>query len=140
VSARTGTIVWAEQQAVQERPASPWTRAASWPPTPGTSVGIWVGDSGTSGKVFTGVIDSTTGDETRMVSKIIDASDRLNRRVTIPPVAHTMPGAYDEVTGAGFGPVKTFVQPWHAAYRALRAGGFGIAAPRQVGGTTILDV
>ena len=140
VSARTGTIVWAEQQPVQERPASPWTRAASWPPTPGTSVGIWVGDSATAWKVFTGVIDSTTGDETRMVSKIIDASDRLNRRVTIPPVAHTMPGAYDEVTGAGFGPVKTFVQPWHAAYRALRAGGFGIAAPRQVGGTTILDV
>lgn len=140
VSARTGEIVWAEQQPVQERPVSPWTRASSWPPVPGASVGIWVGDEGTSWKVFTGVIDNTTGDQTRMTSKIIDASDRLNRKVSIPAIAHTMPGSYDDETGHSFANAPTHVQPWNAAYRCLRAGGFGVAAPVQRGGWTVLDV
>lgn len=140
VSARTGEIVWAEQQPVQDRPVSPWTRATTWPPVPGASVGIWVGDEDTSWKVFTGVIDSTTGDESRMVSKIIDASDRLNRVVSIAPVAHTMPGAHEEGSDYSFANAPTHVQPWNAAYRCLRAGGFGVAAPVQRGGWTVLDV
>lgn len=139
VSARAGTIQWAPQNPVVERPATPWTREGAWPPQPGDVVGIWAGDADTSWKVFTGRIDTTEGDTESLSSRIIDATDQLERPVSLDPVAHMMPGAYDESTDTGFDPVRTFVQPWHAAYRALRACGFGLAAPRQVGGSVILD-
>jgi len=90
--------------------------------------------------VFTGRIDTTEGDTESLTSRIVDATDQLDRPVSLDPVAHTMPGAYDETTDIAEPPVKTFVQPWHAAYRAMRAAGFGIAAPTQVGGSRILDV
>lgn len=139
VSARTGTIQWAPQNPVSERPATPWTRVGAWPPQPGDRVDIWAGDAGTSWKVFTGRIDTSEGGIESFSSKIIDATDQLDRPISLDPVAHMMPGAYDETTDTGFDPVRTFVQPWHAAYRALRACGFGVAAPTQVGGSVILD-
>ena len=140
VSARTGSIQWAPQNPVSERPATPWTRSGAWPPQPGDTVDIWAGDENTSWKVFTGRIDTSEGGVDSFSSKIIDATDQLDRPISLDPVAHTMPGAYDETTDAGFDPVRTFVQPWHAAYRAMRAGGFGVAAPRQTGGWVVLDV
>lgn len=140
VSARTGTITWPPQAAVSGVPATPWTRASSWTPQPGDTVDIWAGDAGTSWKIFTGRIDSNSGNTRAFTSKIIDATDQLDRPISLDPVAHTMPAAYDESTDTSRGAVRTFVQPWHAAYRALRAGGFGIAAPSQLGGSQILDV
>lgn len=140
VSARTGTITWPPQAAVSGVPATPWTRASSWTPQPGDTVDIWAGDAGTSWKIFTGRIDSNSGNTRAFTSKIIDATDQLDRPISLDPVAHTMPGAYDESTDTAREAVRTFVQPWHAAYRALRAGGFGIAAPTQLGGSQILDV
>lgn len=140
VSARTGTIQWAPQNPVSERPATPWTRVGAWPPQPGDRVDIWAGDENTSWKVFTGRIDTSEGGVDSFSSKIIDATDQLDRPVSLEPVAHMMPGAYDEATDTAEGSVRTFVQPWHAAYRALRAGGFGVAAPVQVGGSVLVDV
>lgn len=140
VSARTGSIQWAPQNPVIERPATPWNRTGAWPPQPGDRVDIWAGDAGTSWKVFTGRIDTTEGDTESLSSRIIDATDQLDRPVSLDPVAHTMPGYYDEATDSGFAPVRTFVQPWHAAYRAMRAAGFGVAAPVQPGGWVVLDV
>lgn len=140
VSARTGTIQWAPQNPVSERPATPWTRVGAWPPQPGDRVDIWAGDENTSWKVFTGRIDTSEGGVDSFSSKIIDATDQLDRPISLDPVAHMMPGYYDETTDTANAPVVTGVQPWHAAYRALRAGGFGIPAPTQSAGSVVLQV
>lgn len=140
VSARTGTIQWAPQNPVSERPATPWTRVGAWPPQPGDRVDIWAGDENTSWKVFTGRIDTTEGDTESLTSKIIDATDQLDRPISLDPVAHMMPGAYDETADVARAPVTTLVQPWHAAYRAMRASGFGVSAPVQRTGAVVLDV
>lgn len=145
VSARTGTINWGYQEAVSRRPATPWTRTASWPPRPGDVVGVFVGyvdpltdEVAEWTKVFTGRIDSNSGGIDNFKSKIVDDIDQLDRNISLPPVAHTMPGEYDESTDTGASQVRTYVQPWHAAYRALRAAGFLI--PAASGGSTALDV
>jgi hypothetical protein len=101
---------------------------------------VWAGDADTSWKVFTGRIDTTEGDTESLSSKIIDATDQLERPISLVPVAWRMPGDYDEATDTANAPVVTGVQPWHAAYRALRAGGFGIPAPTQSTGSVVLQV
>lgn len=134
ISACTGTIRWAPQQAVGSRPGSPWSRVGAWPPSPGQIVRISVGDDTTAWRVFTGVIESTSGDAESLSSRIIDMSDRLDRPVTLPPVARRMPGFYTE-GGASAAYVTTYVQPWYAAYRALREGGWAVGTPGFAGQT-----
>lgn len=145
ISARNGTIKWGYQTPVSRNPATPWTRSASWPPRPGDDVDIFVGYvSGEDEqvdewiKVFTGRVDSNSGGIENFTTKIVDDIDQLNRNISLPPVAHTMPGEYFEDTDTGASQVRTFVQPWHAAYRALREAGFVI--PAASGGSTALDV
>lgn len=142
VTARTGTIVWAAQDVVESRPYSPWARSPyGWPPSPGQSVGIWVGDESTAWKVFTGVIDYTRGDAGKLESRIIDVTDRLDRDVSIPPVGYLTPSYYDETTGGSAdASVWTEVQPWYAAYKCLRVGGFGVPVPVQSDGALAVAV
>lgn len=140
VSATTGTIRWAHQQPVQERPVSPWQRRASWPPAPGDRVQIWVGDETTSWLVFTGRIDDGDGDPTGMSSKIVDDTDTLERLVSIAPVAELMPGPFDEQDpDSSWEHVGTALEPWHVAYRAMRAAGYGLAVPRATAGTRLVE-
>lgn len=140
VSARTGTIRWAPQQAVQASPVSPWQRRAGWPPVPGDRVTVTVSDGSTSWRVFTGRIDSTEGDPTSLTSRIVDDIDRLERLVSIPPAAELMPGPFNEADpDATWAHVGTALEPWHVAYRAMRAAGYGLAVPRQTAGTRLVE-
>lgn len=140
VSARTGTIQWAPRQVVQERPVSPWQRRASWPPSPGDPVTITVSDGATSWRVFTGRIDRNEGDEKSLSSRIVDGIDALERLVSIAPAAELMPGPFDEADpDATWEHVGTALEPWHVAYRAMRAAGYGLAVPRQTAGTRLVE-
>lgn len=132
VSARTGTIRWAPQEAVTGVPGTPWTRNQSWPPPVGSGVVVMVGDGNTAWTVFTGTIDTTSGDLSSLSSRIVDNSDRLERTVTLPAVARRMPGEYAEGS-MGDPLVYSLVQPWHAAYRCMRAAGWAVTAPSQPG-------
>lgn len=140
VAARTGTIRWAPQQLVQDRPESPWQRRGGWPPAPGAEVRIWAGDQATSWLVFVGRIDTTTGTEDSLQSKIVDDHDRLSTLVSIPAAAELMPALYDPSTpGTTWEHVGTALEPWHVAYRAMRAAGYGVAVPRIQAGTRLLE-
>src|SRR5690606_8691779 len=78
----SGTIVWAPQEAVQERPVSPWAKAANWPPPPGDLVQVQVSDGVTTWTRFTGVIDKTSGGPTGYQSSVIDFRDRITGTFT----------------------------------------------------------
>lgn len=138
VTARAGTIRWAPQTVVQERPESPWQRRASWPPKPGDRVEVWAGDQGTSWRVFTGRIDSSDGTGEGLSSKIVDDYDRLSKLVSIEPVAELMP-AQQAVEFASWPHAVTGIEPWHVAYRAMRAAGYGIAVPSYATGTRLVE-
>lgn len=140
VSARTGNVTWAPQQIVQERPESPWQRRSNWPPAPGARVEIWAGDSATSWLVFTGRIDVTTGSGDSLTSRIVDDSDALSALVSIPAAAELMPASYDPATpSVTWEHVGTALEPWHTAYRAMQAAGFGIAKPAITTGTRLVE-
>lgn len=138
VTARTGTIRWAPQSAVQESPDSPWQRRASWPPKPGDRVEVWAGDQGTSWRVFTGRIDSSDGTDETLSSKIVDDYDRLSKLVSIEPVAELMPAKQATET-ENWPPATTGIEPWHVAYRAMRAAGYGLAVPQYSAGTRLIE-
>lgn len=140
VSSRGGSIDWAPQQIVQERPESPWQRRANWPPAPGARVEVWAGDSATSWLVFTGRIDVTTGSGDSLSSTIVDDSDTLSALVSIPAAAELMPASYDPATpSVTWEHVGTALEPWHTAYRAMQTAGFGIAKPSIASGTRLVE-
>lgn len=139
IQARTGRIAWAPQSAVESVPPSPWSRRSGWPPSPGDRIDIWVGDDDTSWKVFTGRIDKTTGDVDSLVSTIVDDSDRLNRPISIEPVAYQMPGMM-QADGVRREYAPVYVRPWYAMYKCLRLGGWGVSAPSGSQGLTVLSV
>lgn len=140
VSARTGSIRWAPQALVQERPDFAWQRRAGWPPAPGARVEVWVGDSATSWRVFTGRIDVTRGSGGDLTSDIVDDSDSLSALTSIPAAAELMPASYDPSTpGITWEHVGTALEPWHVAYRAMNAAGFGVAKPSITSGTRLVE-
>lgn len=140
VSARTGSIRWAPQTVVQERPEFPWQRRAGWPPAPGARVEVWVGDSATSWRVFTGRIDVTRGGGDSLTSDIVDDSDSLSALTSIPAAAELMPASYDPSTpSVTWEHVGTALEPWHVAYRAMRAAGYGVAVPKVTSGTRLVE-
>ncbi|UQN30650.1 hypothetical protein [Brachybacterium kimchii] len=139
IKPRTGTIKWSPQAAVVDVPASPWSRRNGWPPSPGDRVDVWVGDTGTTWKVFTGRIDKTTGDVDTLSSSIVDDSDQLDRVITIEPVAYQMPGMMQS-NGVYREYVPVYVRPWYAMYKCLRAGGWGVSTPSGAQGLTVVSV
>lgn len=139
IQARTGRIAWVPQSAVESVPPSPWSRRSGWPPSPGDRIDIWVGDDDTSWKVFTGRIDKTTGDVDSLVSTIVDDSDRLNRPISIEPVAYQMPGMMQS-NGIYREYAPVYVRPWYAMYKCLRLGGWGVSVPRGNVGFTSVSV
>ena len=92
VGGASGTIVWASQSPVSDRPVSPWHKPAGWPPSAGDRVQVRVSDGVTTWVRFTGVIDSTTGDpNSGFQSKIIDFRDRISGTVNLPALLRYMP-------------------------------------------------
>lgn len=79
----SGTVSWATQKPVDDRPVSPWGKVAGWPPSVGDLVVVRVSDGVTTWTRFTGVIDNTTGDPTSgYQSKVIDFRDRITGSFT----------------------------------------------------------
>lgn len=124
----TGTIVWAEQPAVTDTAVNPWNAGAGWLPKSGDSVAIWAGDGQSSRKVFTGVIDETTGTVGEAPqSTIIDSYDRLNMPFSHEPLMRVMPPsvrAADDYRATGLS---------HLFYvdKALRTAGFFALPPQE---------
>lgn len=91
VTQATGSISWALEKDINERPMNPWN-PAGWLPRRGDRVEIWVGDGFTEWKQFHGVIDKTTGDlENGFESTIIDDFDRLSASVSHQALLRVMP-------------------------------------------------
>ena len=126
--AATGTIEWARTSPVSERPITPFGHAADWLPPLGARVVIQEGDGTTWWTVFTGTIDSTSGDlNGPAVSKVVDDLDRLEAPFSHEPMQRVMPprtrGA-SSYLGAGL---------THLYYvdAALRAAGFYALPPAE---------
>ena len=90
--AATGTIEWARTSPVSERPVTPFGHVADWLPPMGARVVIQEGDGTTWWTVFTGTIDSTSGDlNGPPVSKVVDDLDRLETPFSHAPMHRVMP-------------------------------------------------
>lgn len=92
VTAATGQVKWARSASVSDRPLTPFGVPSGWIPASGDRVVIWEGDGNSEWRVFTGVIDSTTGDASDdPTSKIISDVDRLSRPFSHEPLQRVMP-------------------------------------------------
>lgn len=114
-----GTIVWAAQEPVEERPGSPWGKVADWPPSSGDLVQIRVGDGSTWWTRFTGVIDKTTGDpESGFQSKILDFRDRISGTFTHEALLRHMVPRLEDGSYRSIG-----MDHWYILTAALRTAG-----------------
>lgn len=104
VNQASGSISWAFESDVNERPMNPWN-PSGWLPRRGDRVEIWSGDGSTEWKQFHGVIDKTTGDlQNGFESTIIDDFDRLSASVSHQALLRVMPppsGGGDPYRGIG---------------------------------------
>src|SRR5699024_9082969 len=93
--AATGTIEWARTNPVSDRPVAPFGQVADWLPPMGARVVIQEGDGTSWWTVFTGTIDSTSGDlNGPAVSKVVDDLDRLEKPFSHEALQRTMPPRY----------------------------------------------
>ncbi|TLK56324.1 hypothetical protein [Glutamicibacter sp. V16R2B1] len=75
-----------------------------------------------------------------MTSDIVDDSDSLSALTSIPAAAELMPASYDPSTPSiTWEHVGTALEPWHVAYRAMRAAGYGVAVPKVTSGTRLVE-
>lgn len=116
---RTGTIVWAQQDAVEDEPPHPLRQSSGWPPREGDEVVIDATvDTGTGPytfRRFTGRLGRTTGSLTdgSLASEITDTlGDSLRALVNIPPM----------ITG-------NYTRSYQIAYRAMEQAGLGVLPP-----------
>lgn len=120
LSGTSGTITWAAQQVVEERPVSPWAKTAGWPPASGDLVQVRVSDGATTWSRYTGVIDSTTGDAAGgYQSKIIDFRDRLSGSFTHEALLRHMTPLSEGGSYRSIG-----LNHWYPLTQALRSCGF----------------
>lgn len=123
----TGTIVWPAGLDVTERAANPWNTGSGWLPKAGDRVEIWAGDSNTYWKVFTGVVDDTTGTVGGTPeSSIIDDYDRLNVRFSHDALLRVMPPLANGGVRRGVG-----LSPLYILDAALRRAGFCATPPKE---------
>lgn len=88
----TGTITWVEENDVDDMPTSPFNTSSGWLPRRGNRVEIFAGDGTTEWKVFTGLVDSSSGDVSgSFQSKIIDDRDKLSADFRHEPLLRIMP-------------------------------------------------
>lgn len=128
ITQATGSIDWGQTYDVEESGANPWRRAASWMPSKGSRVEIFVADQdGVEYKRFHGVIDSTTGSVGGgMQSKIIDDYDKLSASVTYGPLMSVMP---PRVSGGNYR--STGLVATYYVDMALRNSGFFLTPPQE---------
>lgn len=124
----SGTIVWAQADAVADAPTHPFNTSSGQIPRKGSRVTIWSGDGASEWRQFTGLIDSTTGDiGGDLQSSIIDDRDKLDAPFSHEPLLRVMTpilrGA-DDYRAVGL---------THLYYMdaALRTAGFYAVPPRE---------
>lgn len=124
----SGTIEWATQDAVSDRPVSPWHKPVGWPPSPGDEVRVRVSDGETTWTRFTGVIDNTTGDPTSgYQSKIIDGRDQITGSFTHEALLRHMPPLVEDGSYRSIG-----LNFWYPLTMALRSAGLCNVPPIEV--------
>lgn len=75
----SGTIEWVEVNDVDSMPTTPFNDSSGWLPRRGNRVEIYAGDGTSEWRVFTGLIDTSSGSVGGgFQSKIIDDRDKLN--------------------------------------------------------------
>lgn len=115
----SGTISWATQDPVDDRPVSPWGKIAGWPPSAGDKVRVRVTDGTTWWTRFTGVIDNTTGNPTSgYQSKIIDHKDRISGTFTHQALLRHMTPFVEDADYRSVG-----LNYWYVLTQALRSTG-----------------
>lgn len=88
----TGTIVWVEEYDVDEMPTTPFNTSSGWLPRRGNRVEIFAGDGVSEWKVFTGLVDSSSGSVGESFqSTIIDDRDKLDKPFTHDALLRVMP-------------------------------------------------
>lgn len=88
----TGTIVWVEEYDVDDMPTTPFNTSSGWLPRRGNRVEIFAGDGVSEWKVFTGLVDSSSGSVGESFqSTIIDDRDKLDKPFTHDALLRVMP-------------------------------------------------
>ncbi|MHA7292629.1 hypothetical protein [Arthrobacter sp. HLT1-21] len=126
ITAATGSITWSLAEDTQERSDHPW-KTGSFPPKPGDSIAIDVGYGDALVRVFTGLIDDTSGSvaSNEIKSKIVDGIDRLKVPVSLEALQAVMPPNNSGGEYRYIGITPTFFTD-----KFLRAGGF-FSTPAQ---------
>lgn len=124
----TGTIVWVEENDVDDMPTTPFNTSSGWLPRRGNRVEIFAGDGTTEWKVFTGLVDSSSGSVGESLqSTIIDDRDKLSGDFRHDALLRVMPpisrGAAD-YRGVGL----TYL---YFVDAALRTSGFYATPPAE---------
>lgn len=126
ITAATGSLVIAPVEDVSGRVATPWTSRTY--PKRGERVQIWVSHDGAEARIFTGRVDSTSGDvSSREISvDVVDDFDKLNTEFSHRPVARMMPPL--STIGNGFQRMTGLLSSW-VTDLAARAAGFYATPP-----------
>lgn len=120
LSGTGGTVAWATQSPVSDRPVVPWAKVAGWPPSAGDEVKVRVTDGVSWWTRYTGVIDSTTGDPTSgFESKIIDRRDEITGTFTHQALLRHMTPYIEDSDYRSVG-----LNFWYPLTMALRSTGF----------------
>ena len=124
-TASTGSAKVLPSVEVAENTPTPW---GSNTPHPGDPASVSVISGGHEVPVFTGAVDSASGmaSETSIDLKLVDASDRLNRAVSLPPLSRIMP---PPTTDGSATPMHVGLVGSYLVDRVLRQCGFYATPP-----------
>ncbi|KAA0979875.1 hypothetical protein FQ154_01575 [Paeniglutamicibacter gangotriensis] len=126
VVASTGDVTILPNKDVITAPNHPWNGST---PTQGSKVTVDAGYGDARARVFTGGIDNVSGapSDPAVSAGLIDAVDKLDQRITIPPLLNAAPSLSDDWTFRRAGLSSIYITD-----RVLRHCGF-YATPRLSG-------
>lgn len=127
ITAATGTASGVSGEAVDRGVRSPWTVGA---PIPGSPVTIDAGYRDATTRVFTGLVDGSTGSVRNgsLTMDLVDGLDQLDKPFTMDALMSQMPPIEDTGEWRNIGLTPTYITD-----RLLRAAGFYATPPRQAG-------
>lgn len=110
ITAATGSLVIAPSAGAPSRVATPWTHRTY--PKHGELVEVWISHNYAEARVFTGRVDSVSGDaQTREISlDIVDHFDMLKKEFSHKALARMMPPW--STMGEGFQRMTGLLSPW----------------------------
>lgn len=129
ISFGVGSITFSATKDVTTMGVTPFNSSSGWTPRKGDTVEIFEGDGSSWWQVFSGIIDSASGDTTGSISaEVVSNVDRLNRSFRHEPLQRVMPPrTRGEAEYRGVGLTHMYFVD-----AALRAAGY-YALPPKVG-------